>query len=418
MKSSKKLLSLFLAVVMVFSVLTVMASAYTVGPEVAGDINYKYTVEKVASVPTTEAGSVEYTADNLYAVTAWMQCDSAVMNVTIPFHYNKAKFSLITLSDGSVTYPAGAGLSQDTYVTDMGESAVYAYTLGDFMNNTGMYNAAGGTAATKALAKCIGLGNSNSAGIDKVVEIVSPDHSLYSKWGAGLPENTGVMYASLNVTGKSKTAYFNTIEGIETSTEWVKMITVYFESLTEDVEGAEFGVFTDDCFTVDGATDEAGYGYFVNATTSVVGNPNKNVVSNAKVAAAAEPKVEHVDTMGQMGDWATLTGNFNGGFVGKISNLDLTFDGNECTNLLKIEVTLNDKSAEAYQVYEQADGSYLFRAVVRGMDITSTDNISAVYTIYVDTDGDGAADKQYSSDAIDTNAKAIYEEALANYQAA
>ena len=47
MKNSKKLLSLFLAVVMIFSMISVVASAYTVGPEKAGDINIKYTVEKV-----------------------------------------------------------------------------------------------------------------------------------------------------------------------------------------------------------------------------------------------------------------------------------------------------------------------------------------------------------------------------------
>ena len=52
------------------------------------------------------------------------------------------------------------------------------------------------------------------------------------------------------------------------------------------------------------------------------------------------------------------------------------------------------------------------------MDITSEANISAVYTIYVDTDADGEADKTYSSEAVNVNAKGIYEEALANYKAA
>lgn len=144
--------------------------------------------------------------------------------------------------------------------------------------------------------------------------------------------------------------------------------------------------------------------------------------ATAAPAAPAEVKVEHFDTMGQMGNWETLTGKFNGGLVGKISNLDLAFDGNECTNLLKIEVALTtatgSSKAEAYQVYEQADGSYLFRAVIKDMDITSEANISAVYTIYVDTDADGEADKTYSSEAVNVNAKGIYEEALANYKAA
>lgn len=374
MVNSKKLLSLFLAVVMVFSVLTVMASAYTVGPEVAGDINYKYTVEKVATVPETEAGSAEYSADNIYAVTAWMQCDTAVINMTIPFHYNKALFSPIMLSDGDVTYPYGAGLDQDTYATDMGESAIYAYTLGDFMNNTGMYKADGSNAASKALAKCIGLGNPNSAGITITTELVSPDHSLYGKWGAGLPANTGVMFASLNVTGKTKTAYFNTIEGIETSTAWNRMFTVYFEAIAEDVAGAEFGVFTDNCFTVDGATDTAGYGYFVNATTTKVGNPNKNVVSNAVIAAAPASPVYHVKNQIQWANAEKDTVNLGvvAGF--DIADIKPTFNENGTSDNIEnvgAVVTIGDGAAatnfERY-VYVANDGdSYYFRAVITGI---------------------------------------------------
>lgn len=284
MKSSKKLLSFFLAVVMVVSVLSVMASAYTVGPEVDGNVNYKYTVEKVSTVPATKAGSLEYTADNIYAVTAWLKCNNGVTMMTIPFHFNKAKFSPIMLFDGEVTYPHGAGFSVDNYFAKMGEGTVYAYSLGDYMNNTGMYKANGTAAATPALAKCVGLGNSNSAGIDIITELVSPDHALYSKWGAGLPENTGVLYANLDVTGKTKTAYFNTIDGVEATNDWVKAFTVYFEAITDDVNGAEFGVYTADCHTVDGVTDEYA-DYFTSATTSVVGNPTKNIVENAVIEA-------------------------------------------------------------------------------------------------------------------------------------
>lgn len=289
MKTSKKLLSLLLAVAMLASVFTVMASAYTfTGAVVAGNVNYKYTVEKVDSVPANDAtGSAEWVADNIYAVTVWAQCDSAITMITAPVHYNKAHFAPITLSDGDCTYPQGAGLDQDTYYTDMGEGTVYAYSLGDYMNNTGMYKADGSTAASKALAKCIGLGNSNSAGMDIITELVSPDHTLYSKWGAGLPANTGVLYVNIDVAGKTKTAYLNTISGIETSTDWNRMFTFYFETLPgvteEDVIGDEFGVYTADCFTVDGVTDDSGYGYFVNATTAVVGNPTKNVVENATI---------------------------------------------------------------------------------------------------------------------------------------
>lgn len=291
MVKSKKLLSLFLAVVMVLSVFTVMASAYTrVETEGTADIDIKYTVEKVDSVPETSAGSAAWSADNIYAVSIWMKSAKPVDILTAPVHYNKTLFAPITLSDGDCTYPYGAGLDQDTYYTDMTEGAIYAYTLGDYMNNTGMYKANGTTATTKALAKCIGLGNSNSEGMTINTELVSPDHPLYNKWGAGLSADTGVVYFNLDVATKSKTAYLNTIEGVTTSTDWNKMFTLYFESITdEDVTGAEFGVFTDNCFTVDGNYDGTGSSYFAGATSYDPLVPTMNVVSNAVVEAAKEP---------------------------------------------------------------------------------------------------------------------------------
>ena len=293
MVKSKKLLSLFLAVVMVLSVFSVMAAAYTVGDaEGSADIDIKYTVEKVDTVPETEAGSAEWSADNIYAVTAWMKSSKGVDILTVPFHYNKALFSPIMLSDGECTYPYGAGLDQDTYYSDMGEGAVYAYSLGDYMNNTGMYKADGSNATTKALAKAIGLGNSNSAGIKIQTELVSPDHPVYSKWGAGLPANTGVLFANINVAQSAKTVYFNTIEGIAINTDWNRMFTLYFETITDaDVTGAEFGVFTDDCYTVDGNYDGTGSGYYVGGSSYQAIVPSMNIVSNAVVEAAAAPEL-------------------------------------------------------------------------------------------------------------------------------
>lgn len=297
MKFSKRLLSLFLAVVMVLSVFTVMASAaYTMGPEVDGNINIKYTVEKATTVPETAAGSLEYTADNIYAVSVWMQSTGAVYSVTAPVHYNKNHFSPIMLYDGAVVYP-GTQFSQDEYYTNMSEGVCYAYSEGDYLKNTGMYKADGSNATTKALAKCIGLGNANSAGVTITAELVSPDHSLYSVWSAGLDKaNTGVMYVNLDVCAVAKSAYLNTISGITTDTGWNKMFTFYFETLPgvtdADVVGDEFGVYTTDCFTVDGACDISGKGYCDTSVMDNSGNPTKNVVSNAVITAPASPVKE------------------------------------------------------------------------------------------------------------------------------
>lgn len=298
MKFSKRLLSLFLAVVMVLSVFTVMASAYTKGPEIAGNTNLKYTVEKVTTVPATAAGSYEYTADNIYAVSVWMQqSGNGVYFLTAPFHFNKNHFAPIMLvDDKGVTYPAGAGFGVDDYYANMSEGIVYAYSEGDYLKNTGMYKADGKTATTQALAKCIGLGNPNSAGVTITAELVSPDHPLYDKWGAGLDDaNTGVMYVNLDVASKTKTAYLNTISGITIDSGWNKMFTFYFETLPgvtdADVVGDEFGVYTANCFTVDSSTDISGYGYY-GAHSNNAGKPDNNIVENAVITAPASPVKE------------------------------------------------------------------------------------------------------------------------------
>lgn len=383
MVNSKKLLSFFLAVVMVLSVFTVMASAYTrVETEGTADIDIKYTVEKVGTVPETAAGSAEWSADNIYAVTVWMKSAKPVDTLVAPFHYNKAHFAPITLSDGECTYPYGAGMDQDTYYTDMGEGAIYAYSLGDYMNNTGMYKANGTTATTKALAKCIGLGNTNSAGVKITTELVSPDHTLYSKWGAGLPENTGVVYAKVDVATNAKTAYLNTLEGIATYTDWVNTFTLYFESITdEDVTGDEFGVFTDDCFTVDGNYDANGLGYYESAANYKATRPTMNVVSNAKIEAAKNP-VYWVKNQIQWADKAAGTVNLGvvAGF--DVADIDIKFnDGGTSTNVDQVGalVQIGDATAEAkYErfVYSANNGtSYYFRTVITNIPKDYTGDI-------------------------------------------
>ena len=299
MVNSKKLLSLFLAVVMVLSTFTVMVSAYTVGEaEGTADIDIKYTVEKVSELPETDAGSVALAGDNFYAVTVWMKSAKPIDTFQVPFHYNKTLFSPVTLTDGEYTYPYGAGMDQDTYYTDMGEGLIYAYKLGDYMNNTGMYTATGATAKTSALAKCIGLGNANSAGVTVNTELISPDHPYYAKYGVGISDDTGVVFVNLDVAGNTKTAYLNTIEGIETYTDWVNMFTVYFETITdEDVIDEEFGVFTEDCFGFDGSYDATGSSYFVSASSYISEVPSINIVSNAVVEESAPAYSETTPTI-------------------------------------------------------------------------------------------------------------------------
>lgn len=294
MRNSKKLLSLFLAVVMLLSVFTVMASAaYTVGDEVDGGVNYKYTVEKVDTIPANKStGSEEYSADNLYAVSVWVQSDTGIAYLTMPVHFNKEHFAPVVLAAEGATFPLGVGFNQDEYYASMeGDGALYTYALGDYMNNTSMYKSTGATVTNKALAQCIGLGNSN-AGLIVTAEFISADHTNYAKWSANLPSGTGIVYANLDVWTISKNAYFNTISGIEVDTGWNKMFTFYFETLPgvtdADVIGDEFGIYTSDAFGVDAFCD-SNAGYY--SSSAVKTTPALNVVSNAVVEAAAEPTI-------------------------------------------------------------------------------------------------------------------------------
>lgn len=399
MVKSKKLLSLFLAVVMVLSVFTVMASAaYTRGEaEGSADIDIKYTVKKVGTVPETSAGSAEWSADNLYAVTVWMKSAKPVDTFIVPFHYNKAHFAPVTLSDGEATYPAGAGLDQDTYYTDMGEGAIYAYSLGDYMNNTGMYKANGTTATTKALAKCIGLGNSNSEGVSVTTELVSPDHPLYNKWGAGLSSTTGVAYTCVDVATKTKTAYLNTLEGVETYTDWVNMFTLYFETITdEDVIGDEFGVFTDDCFTIDGSYDGKGLGYFQGATAYESLVPSFNVVSNAVVTPVYNKTSQIRYTGAVSGDYApfdirsraALSATDFAAICGDdaaaesaITAVGFVFkNGDEAFDMAAAKAAVAAKATQGSYVYVECteivknatDGDYFWSCLVTGAEYTGS----------------------------------------------
>lgn len=144
------------------------------------------------------------------------------------------------------------------------------------------------------------------------------------------------------------------------------------------------------------------------------------------VAAAtpAEPTVTHIDTMGQMKNWKNHEFPFNAGLVGQISNLPLSFDGNNhSVELEKIEVSIKTAEsttvAQAYTVYKVNDTTWNFRAVIPNLDaekVENDGNMECQYTIYVDDDNnDETPAKKYSSDVFNTNLKAIYVEACDNY---
>lgn len=210
-------------------------------------------------------------------------------------------------------------------------------------------------------------------------------------------------------------------------------------AFTVDIEIAEdaapgdyyFGISSyymsniDDSYAFALTAEEMGDGIYGNCYEGDLGVDTIYDLTNAVAkitvgAATADPEVTHAKTMGQMADWTDTTATtFNAGFVGKISNLDVEFDANddECTTIesIVVEITRGDVTltGNAYQLYAQADGSYLFRAVVKNAAISDTEAISYKYIV---TLADGSELTYESTE--DTSFNAIYNTAKANYDAA
>lgn len=418
MKVSKKIISIVLAVALVLSVFTLAVSAaYTKGAESseANTINYKYEVAKVESCSMAD-GSGTYTGDDIYAVSMFIKAKNAVSYVTFPIHYNNAHFAPVTLIDGTDPYYGEDTWMDGSYYGAMGEGTIYAYALdGDYTKNTGMYKADGSAASTKALAKCIGLGNANATAMSITTEFVGQDHPNAAKWQAGLPANTGVMYFNIDDAAIAKQAYLNNIDGIGFSTDWVKIATVFFLRLPgvtdDDCIGDEFGVLTNDAFGPDGVLDLYGQGYFVGASSTVTKAADINIVSNAVVEGDATPIIkaakrgDAVKTYVGWGAYNVGTDSCDGRFVddgtGKaswniaveatfnaadIAAAGLTFTNGQCNEIDKLEATVKigdsaavTKSTQFIYGNKDGQGNYVYLVVITGIVNGAADDVEVEF---------------------------------------
>lgn len=285
MKTSKKILCLLLSVVMLATLsLPAFAATYIHGEEIEGKINYKYEVAKVSEVSMPD-DSGTYTGDDIYAVTIYMKCNVGVDIFNAGIRFDKNHYAPIMLIDGTDVY---AGY--DGWYDDMGESTVYLYSYGEAWNHTAMYRSTGAVATSKALASVIGLGNANAVAVTPEVAYYSTDTPQYNNTHAETEDNIGFISICLDDSGNLKNAYLNVTEGITVNTDWVRMITVYFQRLPgvtdEDCIGDVFGAIPGLTYTgIDGTTDASGAPSRI-ATTYVLGNPGCTVVSNAVVTAS------------------------------------------------------------------------------------------------------------------------------------
>lgn len=155
-----------------------------------------------------------------------------------------------------------------------------------------------------------------------------------------------------------------------------------------------------------------------NMTDFGMGSYDKSASYVKLTVAAADPEVTHEKFMGRMDNWKDTTATkFDAGFVGKISNLDVEFadDGKQVENITSIvvEITRDGETltGNAYQIYAQADGSYLFRAVVKNANIADSETVSYKYIVTLSNGEELTAEGT-------TSFASIYADAKANYDAA
>lgn len=147
-----------------------------------------------------------------------------------------------------------------------------------------------------------------------------------------------------------------------------------------------------------------------------MGSYDKSASYVELTVGSADPEVAHEKFMGQMKDWTDASATkFNAGFVGKISNLELETNGKEVTNIesIVVEITRGTEklTGNAYQLYAQADGSYLFRAVVKNAMIADNETVSYKYIVTLANGDQLTAEGTTSFGSIYSDAKTNYNKA-------
>lgn len=286
MNNFKKILCVALSLLMVVSIFAMNVSAAEENNE---KINVKYEVEQLASI-TNNAGDATYTAvdNNIYAVTVYAKAKYGLNYFQVPIHYDETKFAPVMFITEDILNDMGYGY--DGYYADMAEFAAYDWGYGYAWSSTNMYRTTGATTTTKAQARFIGLGNSNAANVDPLIQYYDSTSPGTAAFHTNLAAGVGVISITLDNVGNSKNSYFNAYENT-VITDWCPLGTLYFIRLDgvteEDAEGSVFGAtitIEEGLYGSQGLWDTSGStSYF--ASTYAEAEPGLNYVSNAVVEA-------------------------------------------------------------------------------------------------------------------------------------
>ena len=292
MLNFKKVISVFIAVVMALGCMSVMAFAHTsTWTEDPSTVNLKYEVTQVPSV-TMSDGTGTYTAvdNDIYAVTVYAKTPAltGIMYLQVPFQYDVRYFEPVMTIDAGTLYCAYDGWYTDIGITDV------CYSLPERYYDTNAYDANGAVTTSSLKIKCFGLGHSSAGTCAFGSYYYGLDDPATTAMEAckGLGENIRVCALTLdNSSMVAKTAYLNAVEG-KIPTDWVEMGTLYFHRVSGVSEADAVG-------QVIGIADGANFGTQLSTRTTTAAQPagylgshtnpkyEANYVSNAVVPAAA-----------------------------------------------------------------------------------------------------------------------------------
>ena len=412
MKTTKKVLAVVLALVMAFGAFSMIASAAVItevsGTENADKINVKYTVEQVESY-----GSYTAVDGNLYKVSVYAKAKYGINYFQVPIYYDNSKFEVFMFDSADPV--TDCAVLYNGYATDMGESAIYNFELGEAWDIDGMYKADNTTVATaKPQAQFIGLGNENCVTVTPQWEAHDASSATFTAWTSGTgKDNCGIAFICLDNLGNTKNSYFNAqvVSGVASvKQDWTLMGAMYFIRSCEaaDAEGAVFGAYPGGN-GLEGLWDTSGAPSLRN--TYAEAEPGLNIVSNAVVESAAPAVIkaakngEAVKTLVGWGNYDINTDTCDGLFVDDgngaaawnlaveatftaedLAAAGLTFKNGKCEQIASLDATVKIGDGEAATkstrfIYGSAEGtgSFSYYVVIEGIDSGADDSVTITF---------------------------------------
>jgi hypothetical protein len=416
MKNIKKALSVVLAVVMVLSVMSIVAFAFdvTVNPvEQADRVNIKFEVYQVSSAVSAAdaeneiAGGTYNAVDgDIYAVKIYAKTPADLglrtFKATVKFDTN---YFLPLMSYDADIDELYVG---EDFATDYGSETSLFTQYPERFSDTRMWNDSGELVTKAGQATVIGLGRSTAGTLKKRADYVTSGGYTGSNTGS-----QGCMVCELLFQPKDKGAFLNTVEGAQ-STEWLEMMTIYFQRQVAEnalpTDGVLFGINTASDVGIDCVTNGTASPSWRSSEAPAVISQPVNFVANA-IEAPVKALVDATSANGAkaqqimffLADGATKTytvddiDKIDYRFVAQFSNTRFPIEYDDTTNKITNANGIQEVGFIMAKASEVADTSVLKSYDADGIaalskDASDANNCRKCWTekISTDTAGDTA----------------------------